>query len=189
MIVSASHVSVRTSDYRIIRRDGAVVPFCPSKVAMSMVKAFYAIAAERNWSSSDGRPGSRTASVDAGSTESSGAESGGSGGGSGGDGDGDGGDGDGDGDGPRRRYRKSNRSPSPRTKVKPRSGGRQRVPRTSSDQSAPHRRALIALLCLTTLLLLAAVVFVLLDCPSLADKTLIALGSVPLLALRLVKPK
>lgn len=185
MIVSASHVSVRASDYRIIRRDGAVVPFCPSKVAMSMVKGFYAIAAERNRSSSDGRPGSRTASVDASSTESSGAESGGGGGES----DGDGGDGDGDGDGPRRRYRKSYRTPSSRTKVKPRSGGRQRVPRTSSDQSAPHRRALIALLCLTTLLLLAAVVFVLLDYPSLADKTLIALGSVPLLALRLVKPK
>lgn len=188
MIVSASHVFVRAAEVRIIRRDGAVVPFKPCKYSMSMLKAFSGITAERNRTSATARPGSAKTSVDAASSESSGAESG-NGGGGGGDGSGDG-DGDGgDGDGPRRRNRKPFRTPSSRTRVTPKSRCRQRVLRTSTDPSAPHRRALIALLCLTALLLIAAIVFVLLDYPALADKTLFALGSVPLLALRLVKPK
>jgi ribonucleoside-diphosphate reductase alpha chain len=34
---------VATSDYRIIRRNGAVVPFAPSKIAVAMTKAFLAV--------------------------------------------------------------------------------------------------------------------------------------------------
>ena len=34
---------VATGDYRIIRRNGAVVPFAPSKIAVAMTKAFLAV--------------------------------------------------------------------------------------------------------------------------------------------------
>ena len=38
---------VASSDYRIIRRNGAVVPFAPSKIAVAMTKAFLAVNGEQ----------------------------------------------------------------------------------------------------------------------------------------------
>ena len=38
---------VAGSDYRIIRRNGAVVPFTPSKIAVAMTKAFLAVNGEQ----------------------------------------------------------------------------------------------------------------------------------------------
>jgi hypothetical protein len=180
------------SDYRIIRRNGAVVPFNPRKIATAMTKSFLAVTGTSNKKSESGRSGNSDTAAGAaiagaeGAVASSGAD--GASGGGGGSG-GDDGDGDGDSDGPRRRHRHLHRSSAHRPKIKPPTRHRQRVIRTSTDHTAPHRRALIVLLCLPALLLFAAVVFVLLDYPSLAHKTLLALGSVPLLAFRLVKPK
>ena len=192
MIEPMSQHICNRSDYRIIRRNGAVVPFNPRKIATAMTKAFLAVAGTSTKVSEFGRSGGSNTAASAvtagaeGTIGSSGAD-GGSGGGGGASGDD--GDGDGDGDGPRRRHRSLHRSSTYRTQVKSTTRHRQRINRTSTDHTAPHRRALIALLCLPALLLFAAVVFVLLDYPALAHKTLLALGSVPLLAFRLVKPK
>lgn len=103
MSFSASCVTVRSGEYRILRRLGAVVPYTVDKYKTAMVRYFLATSGKCDQTSAVSRPGSAKAKADAGSSASMGAESGsgGSNGGGGGDGDGDG-DGDGgDSDGPR----------------------------------------------------------------------------------------
>ncbi len=172
--------SVRScGDYRVIRRNGAVVAFEPHKISTAMTKAFMAVAGptikkilERP------RPNTSKAADSAGKVSSTGisAEGGGGTGGGGDDGDGDG-NGDGDGDGPRRKSRPNaaprRKSPSP--------------PEPSTDRS--HGRALLAFTVVTALLLGTVLAFGLNGQPALAEKVLGAFVSIATVAAAFLRPK
>lgn len=175
------------SDYRVIRRNGAVVAFEPHKISTAMTKAFMAVAGpiikkvlER------ARSNTSKAADGTGSVSSTGisGEGGGGAGGGGDDGDGDGnGDGDGDGDGPRRK-------PSPRRKHSPNAVLRRKSPsppEPSTDRS--HGRALLAFTAVTALLLGTVLAFGLNGQPALAEKVLGAFVSIATVAAAFLRPK
>lgn len=110
-------------DYRIIRRNGAVVAFDPAKIARAMNKAYMAVAESYKVERSPAFVVAASVPLDEGS-DTSGASPG-AGGESGGDGDDDG---DGDGDGPRR---SRHASPPPKIRNTP---AVQRLPRCKSTQ-------------------------------------------------------
>lgn len=172
-------------DYRIIRRDGAVVAFEPAKITRAMKKAYIAMAESCKVERSPTFAVAASVPLDEGS-DTSGASPG-AGGESGGDGDDD--DGEGDGDGPRR-----SRYASPTSKVR-NTPAVQRLPRSKPTQvtptaiSNPHRDALIALVFLTTIVLLTSVVFAMLDFPKLSVSVLATLTGLPSLAAKFIRPK
>ena len=171
------------SDYRIIRRNGAVVAFEPGKITRAMKKAYMAMAESCKVERSPAFAVAASVPLDEGS-DASGASPG-AGGESGGDGDDD--DGDGDGDGPRR-----SRYASPTSQVR-NTPAVQRLPRSKPTQvtpiSTPHRDALIALVFLTTIVLLTSVVFAMLDFPKLSVSVLATLTGLPSLAAKFIRPK
>ena len=168
-------------DYRIIRRDGAVVAFEPAKIARAMKKAYMSVAESCKVERSPAFAVAASVPLDEGS-DTSGASPG-AGGESGGDGDDD----DGDGDGPRR-----SRHASPPPKIRS-TQAVQRLPRSKSTQvtpiSTPHRDALIALVFLTTVVLLTSVAFAMLDFPKLSVSVLATLTGLPSLAAKFIRPK
>ena len=170
-------------DYRIIRRDGAVVAFEPAKIARAMKKAYMSVAESYKVERSPAFAVAASVPLAEGS-DTSGASPG-AGGDSGGDGDDD--DGDGDGDGPRR-----SRHASPPPKIR-NTQAVQRLPRSKSTQvtpiSTPHRDALIALVFLTTVVLLTSVAFAMLDFPKLSVSVLATLTGLPSLAAKFIRPK
>lgn len=172
-------------DYRIIRRDGAVVAFEPAKIARAMKKAYMSVAESYKVERSPAFAVAASVPLAEGS-DTSGALPG-TGGDSGGDGDDDDGDGDGDGDGPRR-----SRHASPPPKIR-NTQAVQRLPRSKSTQvtpiSTPHRDALIALVFLTTVVLLTSVAFAMLDFPKLSVSVLATLTGLPSLAAKFIRPK
>lgn len=170
-------------DYRIIRRNGAVVAFDPAKIARAINKAYMAVAESYKVERSPAFVVAASVPLDEGS-DTSGASPG-AGGESGGDGDDD--DGDGDGDGPRRsRYA----SPPPKVRNTP---AVQRLPRSKPTQvtsiSTPHRDALIALVFLTTVVLLTSVALAMLDFPKLSASVIASLTGLPSLAAKFIRPK
>jgi hypothetical protein len=135
MTHSLDHSVAARSDYRIMRRLGAVVPFEPNKLSTSMTKSLMAVSGGKSIGiASAGNSQADSGSADCGSVASTGI-TGASPGNSGGDEDGDG---DGDGDGPRRKSR-------PRSKSL----------RTSADRSLQkrHLTVLTATRCLCSRLL------------------------------------
>jgi hypothetical protein len=170
-------------NYRIIRRKGAVVAFDPAKISIAMTKAYMAVAESYKVERSPAFVVAASVPLDEGS-DASGASPG-AGGESGGDGDDD--DGDGDGDGPRR---SRHASPPPKIRNTP---AVQRLPRCKSTQvttlSTPHRDALIALVLLTTVVLLTVVALAMLDFPKLAASVIASLTGLPSLAARFIRPK
>jgi hypothetical protein len=175
------------SDYRIIRRNGAVVAFNPAKLSRAITRAFLAVSCPPAPVST---PCLSAASDDTASDTSGGAAPG-ENGGANGDDDGDGGDGDGD--GPRRpsiqlRRIQRHTAQSPRPSVRSRAARRHTI--SSQDPDAPHHRSLITLAFLTLSILASAVGFALVGHPWLAAEAMgMMAGGLPLLAKRLVKPK
>lgn len=178
---SLDHSVAARADYRFIRRNGAVVPFEPSRISNAMTRAFLAVAGGNSVSLSSASNGqATTASADGGSVTSAGID-GAAPGDAGGDDDSDG-DGDGDGDGPRRRSR-SRRKPVPT-----------RAARRKSSSSNPksdraHRRATFAFTLITTLALGTVLACALNDQQNVAEKILLAFGSITGLAAALLHPK
>lgn len=172
-------------DYRVIRRNGAVVAFEPHKLSTAMTKAFMAVAGpiikkvlER------ARSNTSKATDGAGSVSSTGisGEGGGGAGGGGDDGDGDG-NGDGDGDGPRRK-RSLRRKSHPNSALRRESSS---PPQPSTDRS--HGHALLAFTIVTALLLGTILAFGLNGQPALAEKVLGAFVSVATVAAAFLRPK
>jgi len=172
----AQSVAAR-ADYRILRRNGAVVPFEPSKISNSMARAFMAVAGGNSVPVSSATSGqATTASADGGSVTSAGVD-GAAPGDSGGDDDGDG-----DGDGPRRKSRSRGKTvPTRALRRKPSSS------KPKSDRA--HRRATFAFTLVTTLALGTVLACALNDQQNLAEKILLAFGSISGLAAALLHPK
>lgn len=182
MIDSMSQSVHAHGDYRIIRRNGAVVPFNPRKIATAMTKAFLAVASVPEKASSPVRPSKSDSAQNAGAVASTGV-AGDAGGDGGGDGDGDD-NGDGDGDGPRR--------PHSRPKNPHRFRAIRRRRNSSSRKSDPvqaHSRALTTFVLITALLLGTSLAFGLNGQRELAEKVLGTFVSVAAVAAALLRPK
>ncbi len=149
--------SCSRGDYRIIRRNGAIVAFNPAKVARAVHNIYQAVSI----SPAINQVPCLSVSKDDASGSAGGAAALGAGEGAGSESDGDGGDGDGD--GPRRRSIKKSASrqvsPLPRSTSRPNARSRLHGHRNKSDHKAPHRWSLITLTTLTLALLAAAVEF------------------------------
>lgn len=124
-------------DYRIIRRNGAVIAFNPAKVARAVRNIYQAVSI----SPAINQVPCLSVSKDDASGSAGGASAPGTGEGAGGESDSDGGDGNGD--GPRRRSTKKSTSrqvsPLPQTTSRPYARPRQSRHRNKSDHEAPHR--------------------------------------------------
>lgn len=181
------------SDYRIIRRNGAVVAFNPAKVTRVMRSIYEGVSAAPAINSAP----CLSVSKDDASGSTGGESALGAGEGAEGEGDGDGGDSDGD--GPRRRSTKKPASkqfrPLPRSPSRPDARSSSPTHRNNSDpesdHEAPHRWSLITLTTLTLALLAAAVEFAHIGYPWLASEAMAMAmaGGLPVLARRLVKPR
>jgi hypothetical protein len=178
MTHSHDYSNAARADYRILRRNGAVVPFEPSKISTAMTKGFMAGVGGTSASISSAWGQATSASADAMSVTSAGVD-GASPGGAGGDEDGDD---DGDGDGPRRRSRP--RRKSPRT-----SAARRNTPAPKQKPDRAHSRALFAFALVTTLALGTVLACALNGQPNIAEKVLLAFGSIAGLATALLRPK
>jgi len=179
MTQSLDHSVAARADYRIIRRNGAVVPFEPSKVSNAMTKAFMAVAGGNSVPVSSASGGqATTASADGGSVTSAGID-GAAPGDAGGDDDGDG---DGDGDGPRRKSR-------PRRKPAPTRAARRKPSSSKPKSDRAHRRATFAFTITTTLALGTVLACALIGQENLAERILLAFGSISGLAAALLHPK
>jgi hypothetical protein len=185
-----------SNEYRIIRRQGAVVPFSPGKISKSMLDAYLGYAnAIRVISKNDKAHNksavpaiAQAASVDiCESAESSGSDvpGGGAGGTSGGD-DGDG-DGDGDSDGPRTNPSSHNLPRSFRASQRARNTRSSLQPKFSSSYA--HTRALTAFVLISALLLGATLALGLNGQPELAEKVLGTFASAATLGAVLLRPK
>ncbi|OEZ64375.1 hypothetical protein JAB5_00250 [Janthinobacterium sp. HH103] len=167
-------------DYRIIRRNGAVVAFEPAKIARAMKR--YMTVAESNMveRSLDSAVAASVLLDDGSDTAGASPEAGGE---SGGDDD----DGDGDGDGPRRsRYA----SPTPKVRNTPAAPRLPRsIPTKATPISTPHRDALVALVLLTTIVLLTGVVLAMLGFPKISASVIASLTGLPWLAAKFIRPK
>ena len=179
--------SCSRGDYRIIRRNGAIVAFNPAKVARAVQNIYQAVSI----SPAINQVPCLSVSKDDASGSAGGASALGAGEGTGGESDSDGGDGDGD--GPRRRSTKksTSRQVSPLAQPTSPPHARSRLSRhcDKSDHEAPHRWSLITLTTLTLALLAAAVEFAHSGYPWLASEAMAMAGGLPLLARRLVKPR
>lgn len=175
------HSAAARADYRIIRRNGAVVPFDPSRISNAMTKAFMAVAGGRSVPVSSVTNDQATAASAEGSSVTSAGIDGAAPGGAGDDGDGEG-DGDGDGDGPRRRSRS-------RRKTFPTRAARRKPSSSKPKSDRAHRRATFAFTFITTLALGTVLACALNDQQNLAEKILLALGSISGLAAALLHPK
>lgn len=178
MMHTLDYSNAARADYRILRRNGAVVPFEPAKISTAMTKAFMAVAGGSSVAVSSTGAQATSASADAGSVTSAGVD-GASPGGAGGDDDGDG---DGDGDGPRRRSRP--RRKSPRT-----SAARRNTPAPKQKPDRAHGRALFAFTLVATLVLGTVLACALNGQQNVAEKVLLAFGSIAGLATALLRPK
>jgi hypothetical protein len=178
---------VSRGDYRIIRRNGAVVAFEPAKISAAMTKAFLAAANAYKVKGATASVVAASVPLDDGGDTS--GTSPGAGTESGGDGDDDdgAGDGDGDGDGPRQ---PRSTSPIPGIRNSP---VFPRLPRSKPSQvkptSTPHRDALVALVLLTTVVLLTGVALATLGFPKLSASVIASLTGLPSLAARFIRPK
>jgi hypothetical protein len=168
-----------TADYRIIRRNGAVVAFDPVKVAHAMKRIANAVAGERITASKADKNSVDSDSSSAGDGTSTPSDCT-----SGGGDDGDGGDGDGD--GPRRR---SNKRPSRKPRSSCSTSASRRKSPPSLFPSAPSDRALLAFVYLITLCVGSALLLTFTDHAEQAEKMLYSIGSAALLAYRMLKPK
>jgi len=177
MIQPLDNSAAARADYRIIRRNGAVVRFDPSKISNAMTKAFMAVAGANSVPVSSASNGqATTASADGGSVTSVGLD-----GAAPGDGGGDD-DGDGDGDGPRRKSR-------PRRKTIPTRAARRKPSSSKPKSDRAHRRATFAFTLITTLALGTVLACALNGQENLAEKILLAFGSISGLAAALLHPK
>lgn len=177
MTHSLDHSLAARSDYRILRRNGAVVAFEPNKISTAMTKAFMAVSGGKAIGiASAGSPQGDSSSVDGGSVASAGVD-GASPGDSGGDEDGDG-----DGDGPRRKSR-------PRRKSLRTSAARRRPPSSKPKPDRAHSHALLVFAFVLALALATVLACAFIGQPNLAEKVLLAIGSIAGLASAFVRPK
>lgn len=179
MTHSLDHSVAARSDYRILRRLGAVVPFESNKLSTAMTKALMAVSGGKSITqASAGSSQGDSSGADGGSVASVGID-GASPGNSGDDGDSDG---DGDGDGPRRKSR-------PRRKSLRTSAARRRPLSSKTTPDRAHSHALLVFAFVVTLALLIVLACALNGQPNIAEKVLLAIGSITGLAAAFVRPK
>lgn len=189
-MINVSNISITANfgDCRIIRKSGAVVAFDPGKISLAVTKAFLAACTpsktRTHRASFYSKVTKQLAAVAVTEQPAGDGDQAADDGGSSGGGSDDGGDGDGDGDGPRRRRTitkslppKSYRSPSARPS------------QSHRNLDAAHRRALITLVLLTSLVLAAALTLALTGHSWLASEAMGMAMGLPKLTKSLVKPK